>query len=263
MTEEFVSNAAMFPSKNWLLGDESENDERESFFYLFLDFTEESFEQFQGWELNFFKKKLNTDEQIKNIFFSMEKKGNTIEYLTNQEIYSIFEKNQEKKTREISIGKIKNDKTQKKISFIFGCDSDTKICEHLSFQGINFQEKTQTGIEFPKNNEFFQLKNGQREFKGTGFHRTLVSEFILKNNSGRGGKIELLMVERLPSSFFIDKFEIDEIYKFDKKNLISFSEIIDLEKPSFYSTSHVVLFYQNVSFSYSFLFFLIFFFYYF
>ena len=249
MTEEFVSNAAMFPSKNWLLGDERAKNDRESYFYLFVDFSEENFGQFKGWETNFLKKTVGPDEKIKNIIFTMEKVGNTIEYITNQSIYSIFERSQEKKTREISLGTLKNDKISKKISFIYNCDAKRNFCDNLIYQGINFQERILNQIEFPKRNQYFRLNDEKRGVLGSGFHRTLHTEFDLINESERKGRLELLMVERLPSAFFIDKFEIDELYKFDKKNLISFSEIIDLEKPSFYSTSHVVLIYQNITFS--------------
>jgi len=78
----------------------------------------------------------------------------------------------------------------------------------------------------------------QRALDDSGFHRTLRTNLEIKSDKAA---CSILLVEKLSESFFVDQYQVDELFKFGAKTRVQLDHVIDLEKPAYESTQNVVL----------------------
>jgi len=74
-----------------------------------------------------------------------------------------------------------------------------------------------------------------------GYHRELVSEFKTKY------KGNLLILEYLSESFYLDKYQLEEMERFGSPHRVKLLREIDLEKPAAFSSPNYIFVFHNIT----------------
>lgn len=87
----------------------------------------------------------------------------------------------------------------------------------------------------------------RRSMAGAGFHRTLATEGALAPPLRCSGETEVALVERLSVDFFVDEYQVTELFRFGARTETLLDHVIDLEKPAAQATQNIVVSYTSAS----------------
>jgi hypothetical protein len=82
----------------------------------------------------------------------------------------------------------------------------------------------------------------RRTLVGKGHHLELETEISLRLvDVPRGSLCSASLIERLPESFFVDQYQVQERRKFGDNTTVLLDHVMDLEKPAYQSTANVFM----------------------
>jgi len=225
---------ASIRSKNWLQGDQKENNNSVEYVYLFLDDSEHqsiSYHRGKNRENDFgLQFTPQPVQSLQRISAEVSREGDSFRLSVREDTLASFHS-------DVSLSALEG-----KMNLYHSCEGDC-LLSTLEIAEAETKISAETSAPLPRT---ASLAKYLRLVEGEGFHRTMKTQLEINLPGEPANECLVLLAERFSEDFFIDQYQVDEKYKFGCPTKVILDHTIDLEKPSYQSTPNVVLTEQTV-----------------